>query len=106
MSARSRCCFGATTRALKMCPAGSTTPPPHVTDLQLRVVDAITRQLETGRHPTPELTKLFRELMAWAKQPVSEDSAAESDHTATTESGDAESERPNLGGGGTARRRD
>jgi transcriptional regulator with XRE-family HTH domain len=88
-------------------PARKHDAPPHVADLQLRVVDAITRQLETGRRPTPELTKLFMELMVWAKQPASEMSAAEYAHLpAAAEDGDAESERPSLRDGGTARRRD
>lgn len=87
-------------------PAGKDDAPPQVADLQLRVVDAITRQLETGRRPTPELTKLFTELMAWAKQPASEVSAAEYTHAAISRGDDMESERPSLRDGGAARRRD
>jgi transcriptional regulator with XRE-family HTH domain len=62
-------------------PAGSYDSPP-VSDLQVRVVDAITRQLETGRKPSEELTKLFRELIAWAKQPMGE-LPADSGHPVT-----------------------
>jgi len=36
--------------------------PQH--EMQRRVLDAVTRQLETGRQPSPELTQLFHDLLA------------------------------------------
>jgi transcriptional regulator with XRE-family HTH domain len=56
---------------------GEPNVPPSVSDLQRRVVNAITRQLETGHRPTSEQTKLFLELMAWANQPTNEPTAAD-----------------------------
>ena len=72
--------LGKDTTGRELPSSGSDAPAPR-TEVQELVVEAIARQLKTGRKPSSDLAKLFLELMAWANQPAGGMPAA-SDHTA------------------------